>query len=38
MKQEKTGLRGNRYANFIGEFEAATTFEMLLPQEYLNMT
>jgi hypothetical protein len=38
MQQEKAGLRANRYADFIGYFKAAATFEMFFPKENLNVT
>lgn len=37
MQEEKTSLRGDRDANFVGQFKAATAFEMLLIEEHLNL-
>jgi len=37
MQQKKAGLRCDRDNYFIGEFEAATTFETLLGEEHLDV-
>lgn len=38
MQQKKAGLRSNSHADFVGNFEAATTFKTLFGQKDLNMT